>query len=198
MATTRPIAVAPPGEGTGEAQPLGGHVRSTRMLKGLKLREVALRAGCSESLLSKIENGHVNPSLSMLHRIAAALDVTIPALFAATRQSGIVSASGNRPSVVFDRWGSTLERLVSPADGHLLEGNLHVLAAGGGSEGLLSHEGEEVGFVIDGHLELQVGDETWSLGPGDSFCFRSELPHRYRNPGPGRTRVVWVSTPPSF
>lgn len=168
------------------------------MLKGLKLREVAARVECSESLLSKIENGHANPSLSMLHKIAASLGVTVPALFSPTESNGAVSRNGERPSVRIDRAGSSIERLVPTSSGHILEGNLHVLAPGGGSEGMLSHVGEEVGFVIEGKFELTLDNEIYLLQAGDSFTFRSEIPHRYRNPGRTTTRVVWVSSPPTF
>jgi transcriptional regulator with XRE-family HTH domain len=183
----------------GEEAALGGNVRSTRIIKGLKLRDLADRVGCSESLLSKIENGRASPSVTMLHRIAASLDVTVPALFAArTAGEGMVGRSGERPSTRIDARGSRLERLVPTGAGHSLEGNLHILAPGAGSAGTLAHDGEEVGFVLTGQLELVVDGETHRLQTGDSFVFRSELPHSYRNPGRSETRVVWVSTPPTF
>lgn len=182
-----------------EQAALGGNVRSTRIIKGLKLRDLARRVGCSESLLSKIENGRASPSITMLHRIAASLDVTVPALFAArVAGEGIVGREGERPSMRIDAKGSRLERLVPAGVGRSLEGNLHILAPGGGSAGTLAHEGEEVGFVLKGELDLTVDGETHRLRAGDSFVFRSELPHSYRNPGRTEARVVWVSTPPTF
>ena len=183
----------------GDEAALGGNVRSTRIIKGLKLRDLADRVGCSESLLSKIENGRASPSVTMLHRIAASLDVTVPALFAARAAGeGMVGRNGERPSTRIDAKGSRLERLVPTGTGHRLEGNLHILAPGAGSAGTLAHEGEEVGFVLTGQLELVVDGEPHRLLAGDSFVFRSELPHSYRNPGRTETRVVWVSTPPTF
>ena len=93
---------------------------------------------------------------------------------------------------------TSLERLIPYDAAHLLQGNIHIVEEGGGSDGTVSHEGEEVGFVIEGRLELTVGDQTYMLGPEDSFCFRSSIPHGYRNPGPGRARVLFINTPPSF
>ena len=43
-----------------------------------------------------------------------------------------------------------------------------------------------------------VDDRTYIVRAGDSFHFRSERPHGYRNPGPGTARVIWVSTPPTY
>jgi transcriptional regulator with XRE-family HTH domain len=189
----------PPRGLNGEEAVLGGNVRSTRIIRGLKLRDLATRTGCSESLLSKIENGHARPSISMLHRIAASLDTTVPALFAAREAGeGLIGRAGERASTRIDGKGSRIERLVPAGSGHQLEGNLHILAPGGGSAGTLAHPGEEVGFVISGELELVVDGEKHRIGAGDSFVFRSELKHSYRNPGRTETRVVWISTPPTF
>jgi mannose-6-phosphate isomerase-like protein (cupin superfamily) len=60
------------------------------------------------------------------------------------------------------------------------------------------HEGEEVGYVLSGVLELTVSGVEYLLYDGDSFVYRSEEPHSYRNPGEVTTRVLWVSTPPTF
>jgi transcriptional regulator with XRE-family HTH domain len=174
---------------------LGSSIRSTRILKGLKLREVAERAACSESLLSKVENGHANPSLAVLERVADALQVSVATLLSPVDHTRIVARAGERAVVRIDGRGSRAERLIPAGQGHLLEGHLHVLAAGAGSEGTLAHEGEEVGYVISGRLRLTLGNEAYDLDPGDSFAFRSEIPHRYINPGTTQTRIIWVSTP---
>ncbi len=193
--------VVPPFEDHGIK--IGVRIRHARMTRGLRLREVAARAECSESLLSKIENDKVLPSLNALHRISEALGITIGELFAKPNEpAGVVSRSGERPVVTMDplRQGSGLqmERLIAYDPGHLLQGSIHVVAPGGGSDGMITHEGEEVGYVIEGRLELTVGGQSYMLGTDDSFCFRSELPHGYRNPGPGRARVIFINTPPSF
>jgi transcriptional regulator with XRE-family HTH domain len=174
---------------------LGSSIRSTRILKGLKLREVAERAACSESLLSKIENGHATPSLAVLQRIADSLQVSVATLLSPVDHTRIVARAGERAVVRIDGRGSRAERLIPSGQGHLLEGHLHVLAPGAGSEGTLAHEGEEVGYVISGRLRLTLGNESYELGPGDSFAFRSEIQHRYVNPGSTQTRIIWVSTP---
>jgi transcriptional regulator with XRE-family HTH domain len=178
---------------------LAANLKHTRIFKGLTLKAVAERVGCSVSLLSKIESGKTTPSLNMLHRIVASLHTTVSALFADGEESRkIVTRGSERPSFVIDQAGSRIERLIPYDRRHLLVGTLHILAPGGGSEGAMSHEGEEVGLVVSGKLELTVDNQVFLLAAGDSFVFRSELPHAYRNPGRAKTRVVWVSTPPTF
>ena len=89
-----------------------------------------------------------------------------------------------------------LERLIPYEKGRQLNANLHVVPPGGGSAGTLRHIGEEVGFVIEGYLEITVDGKTHLLGPGGSFFFQSELPHSYRNIGTTIARIVWVNSPP--
>ena len=173
------------------------------MILGKKLKDVAEIVGCSESLLSKLENGHANPSVQMLHRIARALEINVASLFAEDDSTeGIVTRADDRPLIDTEQsrggHGVRIQRLIPYASGHLLQGNIHIIDPGGESTGYLEHVGEEVGYVIEGEIELVVGDEAISLRAGDSFCFRSERPHRYSNPGKSVARIVWVNTPPTF
>lgn len=182
---------------------IGVKLRHTRILKGLTMKQLATKVGCSESLLSKIENGRANPSLNMIQRLARSLDTTVGELFMQVDDpTHVVARAGERPMVETDQArrgkGLTLERLIPHADGHLLQGHIHHIAAGGGSEGTMEHEGEEFGYVLAGELELTVDGHTYVLGAGDSFCFRSERPHSYRNIGAEPALVLWLNTPPSF
>ncbi len=188
---------------SGPGQRLGTAIRHARLTLGIRLQDVAEKAGCSESLVSKIENGRALPSLTTLHRIADALQTTVGRLCAAPdARGGVVSRRGERPIVQVDPVrrgeGISLERLIPYNAAHLLQGNIHIVSPGGSSDGSLSHEGEEVGFVIEGTLELTVGGDVFLLQAEDSFSFRSELPHSYRNPGTVRARVIFINTPPSF
>jgi mannose-6-phosphate isomerase-like protein (cupin superfamily) len=65
-------------------------------------------------------------------------------------------------------------------------------------QAMLSHEAEEAGLIIAGHLEVTVGEETRLLGPGDAYLFDSRIPHRFRNPGTIECVLVSACTPPSF
>ncbi len=182
---------------------LGVRLKHTRMAKGFRLRDVADRAGCSESLVSKIENDKVVPSLHVLHRISEALGLTFGELFAKSNEpSRVISKAGERPVVLIDSLrrgvGIQMERLIPYGHDHLLQGNIHVVAPGGGSDGTLQHSGEEVGYVLEGQIELIVGDQTYAIEAGDSFTYRSELPHGYRNIGTGQARVLFVNTPPTY
>ena len=63
---------------------------------------------------------------------------------------------------------------------------------------MLSHDAEEGGIVLQGRLEVTVGDEMQVLTSGDAYRFNSRLPHRFRNTGNEECVVVSACTPPSF
>lgn len=189
-------------EKTSDAEVLGSRLKYLRRMRSLTMNQLARRVGCSESMISKIETGRVAPSLSMLRRLTSALDVNMAMLFAERGSDGVVSREGERPQVTTDPLrrgdGVTLERLVPHQQNSLLQANIHILAAGASTDGLITHAGEEMGYLLQGALELNVGGKTYVLKAGDSFHFRSELPHGYRNLGTEEARVVWVNTPPTF
>lgn len=190
---------------SGQESPLrvGARLKFVRRVKNLRLRQLAQRVGCSEGFLSKIENDKVNPSLQMLHRIVTALDISIGEILAQEIEEGtVVMRAGERPVIrmVPDREteGIHLEWLIPPGDARLLSGSVHVVHPGGVTHGAIQHEGEEVGYILEGELELEVDGEIHFLKPGDSFFFKSNLPHGYRNAGDCVTRVLWINTPPTF
>ena len=182
---------------------IGLRLRHARKLKRLRLKDLAAVIGCSESLLSKVENNKVRPSLRMLHNIVTELDTTIGALFVDSyAHDHVVMRANERPTLGVKGGrrsdGVRLECLIPYPDSRLLYGSIHVVEPGGGSEGTIKHQGEEIGFVLEGEFELTVDKQTFRLSTGDSFFFESHQPHGYRNPGKVTTRVLWVNTPPTF
>lgn len=57
---------------------------------------------------------------------------------------------------------------------------------------MLSHEGEEHGFVVEGRFDLQIGDESIVLYSGDSIAYDAQVPHRLSNPTDQTSRGVWI------
>lgn len=182
---------------------IGARLKHARLVRGLLIRELADRVGVSVSLISKYENNKLLPPLTVLHSLVSALETNIGALFDPDWSAvEHVSRAGTRPRIAAagrdQAAGVTLERLIPNGQGHLLQSNIHIVAPQGGSMGTMRHEGDEVGYVLEGRLELTLGDKTYLLGAGDSFAFPSTLAHAYRNPGAKVTRVLWVNTPPTF
>ncbi len=80
---------------------IGARLRHARLLEGIRIRELAERVGCAESMISKIENGKVAPSLTMLQRLGRGAESRSFVIFGADINSpGIVQ---KRASVRFRR-----------------------------------------------------------------------------------------------
>lgn len=186
-----------------EFKNVGMKLRQARLTKQLRLRDVAERAGCSEGMLSKIERDRVVPSLRILHRVTEVLDTSLAELFADPNSDGVrVFRSGNRPTIELgsSAEGSAvvLERMVPHNKNNIIDGNIHVVAPGASNGGTIKHVGQEVGFILEGTLELTIEDDVYSLSAGDSFFFESTLLHSYRNTSDTVTRIVWVNSPPTI
>lgn len=181
------------------AESLGQRVRYARQKHGLTLAAVAEQIGCSESLLSKIERDRITPTLPTLFKLAESLGTSVAALFSDQQQNNVVVYhQGERPELVLGskvgkKADTKFERIIPYIEGRMMDANVHVVPPGGGSSGAYSHVGEEVGFVMEGFIELTVDGNVSLLKPGSSFFFNSSLPHSYRNIGTDTAKILWVN-----
>lgn len=181
---------------------LGKRVRHWRLVQGLTLKDLAQQVGCSESLLSKIENERTTPSLSTLHKIVTVLDTNLSDILGSGESETVTRANARNVLWVDGSRslgeGMRLEQLVPAKKGRLLQADMYVIPPGAGSNGAMQHTGEEFGFVMEGSLCLTIDDTSYVLEAGDSFVFRSELSHEFLNTGATVARVLWLNTPPTF
>ena len=190
------------GHSSGNARDLqiGARVRHARILKGMLVRELAAAVGCTESTISKIENDRILPSIPMMQNLITALDRDMASFFGLNpaRQS-IVQRARERPVTETDpiRRGKGIkyERLVPFAAGNLLEANIHVIEPGGERTDDISNQGEALGLLLEGQIELVVDGTTHTVNAGDSFFFKAHLSSSYRNITTSVARLLWVNTP---
>jgi quercetin dioxygenase-like cupin family protein len=163
----------------------------------MTLEEVSEQTGVSVGLLSQLQRGIGNPSFNTLLKIAEGLDVPISSFFeGAQHTSDPVVHKDQRKKLMLDGPNVVYE-LLTPDLNRALE-FLWIELAPGESTERFSHEGEESGIVLQGTLEVHLGDEVYLLGEGDSISFRSTTPHWHANPGKERMICVWVATPASL
>jgi mannose-6-phosphate isomerase-like protein (cupin superfamily) len=167
----------------------------------------------SPSFVSQIELGKANPSVGTLYSLVTALGITLDDLIG-DATSGFETGPSSSP-VDGGSPGSwpRVDQPVQPAEGRkrvemsgvvwerLTHDHdpyvdfLHVEYAPGSSsctpEQMMRHGGREYGHVLSGRLDVQVGFESYSLGPGDSIHFDSMTPHRLSNPYDEPCTAVW-------
>ena len=180
---------------------IGARLYAIRKARGLSQRELAKRVGVTNSTISLIEQNKVSPSVSSLKKVLAGIPISLAEFFTAD------GAVGNGDSPFF---GPERQPDVGTNEIHyFLVGNGHadrklcilreVMPPGSdtGAE-MLSHDGEEGGVVIQGRVEVTIGEQVRVLGPGEGYYFESRRPHRFRNVGEIEAMLVSASTPPTF
>src|SRR6056297_2268588 len=140
---------------------IGARIKSIRRIRNMTLKELAKQANISEGHMSKIENDKTQPSVALLHRITQALDITIGLLFDETNgKEQVVSRMGERPVIDLDPvrrgTGIRLERIIPHSRDHILQCNIHVIDPTGSSQHQIQHVGEEMGYILEGELELTL------------------------------------------
>ncbi len=178
---------------------IGERVKHARITAGVRMRELAEKIGCAESSISKIESGRVIPSLPMLQRIVEALGRDLSWFFGSNPDGWIVQRASERRVVpgdpVHDGTGISYERMVSFAQGNILEANIHIVSPGGGREDRVTHPGGNARLCARGSDRAHHRGHGLPPVPGDSFSFRKRLTSRYHNPGSATARMLWINTP---
>ena len=178
---------------------LGSRIRSLRQARRLTLRELASRAGVTESFLSQVERDVTSPSIASAQRIARALDLSIAQLFADEPTTGRVVRRDARKRVPYPALGSVDEFLTNNPAGRLQVIRSELEPGGGTGEEPYTHASdEEFLVVLEGTLDLWVGDEHYVLREGDAITFDPHTPHWNMNRGDTPAVLLFCNTPPSF
>jgi transcriptional regulator with XRE-family HTH domain len=180
---------------------IGEQLRARRHERGLSLRDLAHRLGVSPSLISQIERGRANPSVSTLYQIVAELDVSLdellfndrrPTAAAESAPGGAVQRGTERHRIRLAS-GVIWERLTTASEPGVEF--LYVMYEVGGAsspeDAYQRHSGHEWGYVLSGTLEVTVGFRRYVLQPGDSVSLESTTPHRLANAGDTPVRAIW-------
>jgi transcriptional regulator with XRE-family HTH domain len=163
---------------------VGQRLRHLRQRRGLTQRALADACGLSANAVGLIERGESSPSVSTLHRLALALEVSIADLFsnAGDEQTTVLVKKGQRAQVRQDK--IVMENLAGGLADQCMEPFLATLqpGAGTGAEPVV-HQGEEFVLCLEGRVEYSVGSRTYRLETGDSLMFQAHQPHCWRNSG---------------
>jgi transcriptional regulator with XRE-family HTH domain/quercetin dioxygenase-like cupin family protein len=198
---------------------LGDRLRQERLRQGRTLRELARSIDVSASLISAVETGRTNPSVSTLYAMTEALGIPPAAVLGdghndkATPDGGTAEPGGRgdptpadqgrsrRLPVVRRRDRKTIElasgsswELLTPVQEPRVE-FLEVVYRPQGSSGpagqMIQHAGREYGVVTKGTLFVALEFNEYQLRVGDSIAFDSTVPHRLWNPTADDTHAIW-------
>ena len=168
---------------------LAENVRQLRETRGQSQQQLATLAGLPRPTWASLESGSANPTLSVLLKAAAALQISLEELIGPPRSTGTyypadtirVRRRGEvriRNLLPESIPGMEIERLELPIDG-VMVGVPH------------THGTREYFTCERGKICLAASGDVWTLTPGDVVVFRGDQRHSYRNVG--RTRAIAYS-----
>lgn len=178
---------------------IGDRLRKIRNIHGLSQRELARRAGVTNSSISMIEMNRVSPSVDSLTKVLAGIPMTMIDFFTLDLDRTEPVFYG-RDELVELSDGSMSMRLVGAERKNRKLRMLHEIYPPrcGTGDKMIVQAGEEAGVVVRGRLEITVGSDQRVLEAGEAYYFNSEIPHRFHNPFDEECEVVSAATPPSF
>jgi transcriptional regulator with XRE-family HTH domain len=167
---------------------LAARLRRLRADRGLSLDALAERAGVSRSMISLVERGESSPTAAVLNRLAAGLGVTIAALFAepARPDASPLARRGEQPSWRDPGSGYVRRNLSPPGYPSPIELVEVRLPAGARVAYDTPGSARAVGlhqqlWILEGRVELTVGDAAHQLEGGDCLAMRVDRPIVFHN-----------------
>jgi transcriptional regulator with XRE-family HTH domain len=176
-------------------------VRDLRQAQGLSLDALAARCAVSRSMISLIERGESSPTAVVLERLATGLQVPLASLFDAPEPSPSPVARAAEQPLWRDPHSGYVRRNVSPAGTdspiRIVEVAFPPRAQVAYETGAREPTVHQQIWVLEGSIEVTLGDETHRLNAGDCLAHRLDRPVAYRNPtrATAHYAVVIVSTP---
>jgi quercetin dioxygenase-like cupin family protein/DNA-binding XRE family transcriptional regulator len=183
-----------------EGYSIGPKIRRLRLRKKLGLVQLGEHTGLSPALLSKIERGHLFPTLPTLLRIALVFGVGLDHFFKedSDRPVHAVVRKADRIRLP-DKAGRIsptyyFESLDYPVSDRKLDGYYVEIEAEGEPSEPHEHPGAEIIYVLRGKLVVNLEGEDFTLGEGDSMYFDCTHPHSYRRKGSSPCAAIVVVT----
>jgi transcriptional regulator with XRE-family HTH domain len=182
---------------TAEALEIGARLRSVREKAGMSQRELAKRAGVTNSTISQIEQEAHSPSLASLHRILSAVPISMADFFALpTSQQNVLFYDRNDLTVVA-RGEADLRVLAAERRDKQLQMFIERYQPGAGTgDEPITHDGETAAVVLTGTVEVTVGGVTRVLRRGGGYQLFGRQPYTLRNIGKTVAVVACACTPP--
>jgi transcriptional regulator with XRE-family HTH domain len=179
---------------------VGEKIKKLREDSAVSLKELEERTGLSSAVLSQIENHLVSPPLGTLIRIAKALNVKPSHFFDEHPDKAftLVRKDERKPVSRFASkrgvaYGYAYESLGHDMKGRHMEPFLVTLEPSAQKDPKpSSHDGEEFIFVLEGEVDVTLGDHSDLLRPGDTIYYDSQIAHRVSCHGEGKARILAI------
>ena len=178
---------------------VGERIRNLREFQELSLGDVSKRTGLSEDMLESIEADAVAPPLGTLTKLARALEMKMcylltggePKPFVVTRKDERKPVSRHAAQQQ-EKYGYSYLSLTPGKRDRNMEPFLVTLAPTTEDMPGSVHDGEEFLYVLEGEMEVIIGENREILYPGDAIYYDSSIPHLVKCHQDKPTRILAV------
>jgi len=184
---------------------IAARVRELRNARGFSLDALAERSGVSRSNISLIERGQSSPTAVVLDKLATGLGVTVASLFESpavpVAEPSPVARVAEQPVWTDPASGYVRRNVSPPAVGSPIQLVDVIFPAGqrvAYDTAAREVETHQQMWMIDGVMEMTVGDTPWRLETGDCLAMRLDRPIVYRNPTRKPARYLVALVAPTF
>ena len=178
---------------------VGERVKQVREDRDLTLQDISQRTDLDVAFLEQIENGNVAPPLGIVIKLAKALDLKMGYFISGEEDRPYTIVRKNDRKVVSrysskegKYYGYRYESLAPHKKDRHMEPFLVSLEPSKADEERSTHDGQEFIYVLEGAMEVRLGEEVYVLEPGDSIYYDSTVPHLVKNHDSDITRVLAV------
>ena len=175
---------------------IGKKLKELRLQNDLTLGDLASRSELTKGFLSQVERNLTTPSIATLEDILEALGTDLSQFFQPEKQQKIVFHTSD--FFEDDQEDFKIEWIVPNAQKNDMEPILLTLHPGAKSMEMVSHSGEEFGYVLEGRVVLVNGEKEYTVKKGETFYLNGKNFHYIKNERKTKAVVLWVSTPPLF
>ncbi|HBY56341.1 MAG TPA: MerR family transcriptional regulator [Candidatus Atribacteria bacterium] len=177
---------------------LGNKIRKLRISKKINLTDLAKKIGKTPSYLSQVERGMASPSIMALREISKVLNVPMFYFLIEDKKQNIIVRKDERKVLQFPKSRLTYELLSPDASQRIQMIKTRINRGASSCTKPLSHESEECILVMEGKMEIKIGDELFILEEGDSIYYLASIPHKITNIGDKDLIIISASTPTNF
>jgi len=177
---------------------IGHKLKRLRMGNSLTQEELASRTDLSKGFISQIENDTASPSIATLEDILEVLGTTPTEFFSDIDIEKVVYPKEVRLIAPDSDEKVKIELLIPGLGKRKMDPVLVSIKPGEESFKDPAHEGEELGFLLQGRINLNLDNKKFKLKKGDCFYFTADKKHSIINVGKETAKILWVVTPPIF
>ena len=180
---------------------IGEKLHLIRKAKRVSLTELSEKSGVQMATLSRIENKKMVGTLESHMQIAKALGIDITELYKGiSQQNALIDFGQDKNTDVFTHSDeASFEILTKNIMNKRMMPTLIRIQEGGKTNKEQAPGGtEKFIFVLDGHVEINVNAQTFTLHKNNTLYFDAALPHFFKNTGKGVVKIICVVTPVSL